>query len=424
MSWALFIVGVTSACLTCNAYRPLYWPGGIALISFFPGWLVGELPIHTLIVHAATAAVLVSTGGLDDMHWSGVAGAALTAASCLGLYGLFRGALRTSQTVEAALVDGLGPRYRDEVVPHLREQFAARPSALHLARVLPIARPEVERTANIVYHTAGRRKLKLDVYRHKSRPTKAPTLLYVHGGGWVIGNKRQQGLVTIHHLAARGWTCVTMNYRLSPRATWPDHIHDVKRAIKWIREHGESHGADPEFIVIAGGSAGAHLASLAALTPNAIEYQREFPEVDTAVQACVGYYGVYDFADRQHHFRHGAFRRLLEMVIMKRSFASAPEEYDKASPLYRIGDHAPPFFLLHGDRDSLAPVAGARHFRSRLAEVSDQPVVYAELAGAQHAFEIFPSVRSANAVFAVERFCAHAYSRHVHHADTRDSRES
>ena len=108
---------------------------------------------------------------------------------------------------------------------------------------------------------------------------------------------------------------------------------------------------------------------------------------------------------------------------MKRSFSSAPEEYDKASPLHRIGDHAPPFFLVHGDRDSLAPVAMARHFRSQLAEVSNQPVVYAELSGAQHAFEIFPSVRSTHAIFAVERFCAHAYSRHLAGRNARDSRE-
>ena len=399
----------------------MYWPGIAALVSFFPGWMVGELPVHSLIGQATTVAVLVSLGGLDGMQWQGIAGVALTAGSCLGLYGLFCGARRTATTVETALVEGLGPRYRDEVVPRLREQFASRSSALGLARVLPIARPDVERTANIVYHKVGRRQLRLDVYRHRSRPTKTPTLLYVHGGGWVIGNKRQQGLVTIHHLASRGWTCVTMNYRLSPRATWPDHIHDVKRAIKWIREHGAEYGADPDFIVIAGGSAGAHLASLAALTPNDIEYQREFPDVDTSVQACVAYYGVYDFADRGDHFRHGGFRRLLEMVIMKRRFATAPEEYDKASPIYRVGNHAPPFFMLHGDRDSLAPVAGARHFRARLAEQSEHPVVYAELAGAQHAFEIFPSVRSTNAIFGVERFCAHAYSLHLDRTKTRDS---
>lgn len=421
MIWALFIAGVVSICLTYNAYRPLHWPGVAALVSFFPGWLVGELPLHTLVGQASTAVVLIGLGGLEGMQWPGVVGAGLTLVSCIGLYGLYRRALRTARTIESALVEGLGARYRDEVVPHLRDQFAGRESPLRLARVLPIAHPDVERTKNIVYHTAGGRELKLDVYRHGSRPTNTPTLLYVHGGAWVIGNKRQQGLVTIHHLAQRGWTCVTMNYRLSPRATWPDHINDVKRAIKWIRENGAEHGADPDFLVIAGGSAGAHLASLAALTPNDIEYQREFPDVDTSVQACVGYYGVYDFADHDRHFRHGAFRQLLELIIMKRRFAHAPEEYDKASPMYRLGDHAPPFFLLHGDRDSLAPVAAARQFRTRLAEVSRAPVVYAELAGAQHAFEIFPSVRSTQAIFGVERFCAHAYSRHVATRKLRDS---
>jgi len=102
----------------------------------------------------------------------------------------------------------------------------------------------------------------------------------------------------MRELASRGWVCVASNYRLSPKATMPDHIVDVKRAIAWIREHIEEYGGDPDFVCITGGSAGGHLCSLAALTANDPRFQPGFESVDTSVHACVPFYGVFDFLDR------------------------------------------------------------------------------------------------------------------------------
>ena len=62
-------------------------------------------------------------------------------------------------------------------------------------------------------------------------------MVYIHGGGWVIGDKREQGKPMMYELVARGWVCVAINYRLSPKATWPDHIVDAKRAVAWVKEH-------------------------------------------------------------------------------------------------------------------------------------------------------------------------------------------
>src|SRR2546429_3426223 len=135
----------------------------------------------------------------------------------------------------------------------------------------------------------------LDVSRHRDRPTGCPTLIQIHGGGWTIGNKDQQGKPIMLHFASRGWVCFAVNYRLAPRSTWPAQIVDVKRAIAWVKEHAEEYGADPNFIVVTGGSAGGHLSALAALTPNDPAWQPGFEDADTSVQAAVPYYGVYDF---------------------------------------------------------------------------------------------------------------------------------
>ncbi|MBZ0253052.1 MAG: alpha/beta hydrolase, partial [Candidatus Methylomirabilis sp.] len=237
--------------------------------------------------------------------------------------------------------------------------------------------------------------------------------LQIHGGGWTVASKDHQALPLMNHLASHGWVCVSSNYRLSPHATFPDHLIDVKLAIKWMREVGPEYGGDPNFIVITGGSAGGHLCSLAALTANDPEYQPGFEGVDTRLRACVPFYGVYDFMDRHGVAHRNGIDGLLERSVMKGSQDEIPEEWEKASPIARIHPEAPPFFVVHGDRDSLVSVHDARHFVEFLRKTSRAPVAYAELPGAQHAFEVFASPRTLHTVNAVERFLAWVYSRYL-----------
>src|SRR3989449_3406659 len=124
----------------------------------------------------------------------------------------------------------------------------------------------------------------------------------------MLGSKNEQGLPLMHHLAARGWVCVAADYRLSPRATFPDHLIDVKRAVAWIREHGALYGAAPDFLVVTGGSAGGHLAALVALTPNAPEYQPGFEGVDTAGDGRGGVYRGYDLTHPPRPSAHDRLR--------------------------------------------------------------------------------------------------------------------
>lgn len=419
MPQALLVTGAFFAVLVAISHRPIYRPGSVALAAWLPSWLVSELPLHVLAVEGALIVPLLP-GGLDAPV--GCVGLALALAAAAALVGHVRVALRTEALVDDALTRALGADLerraaRDPALPPPR-----RHGLLDLALIFPFRPRTVDRVRNCEYVRHGRRRLCLDVYRAKDparRRPGAPVFLYVHGGGWVIGNKGQQGRMIVHRLAEAGWLCVSINYRLSPWATFPDHLHDVKHAIKWVREHAAAYGGDPRFVAIGGGSAGAHLASLAALTPNALEYQRDFPDVDTSVQACVAFYGVYDFADRDRAFPHRAFRDLLlERIVMKRRFADAPEEFDKASPRWRCGPHAPAFLVLHGTADSLAPLAGARRFAADLRRCSTNPVVFVELPGAQHAFDVFPSLRSAQVIGGVERFLA------ATHADWRATRDT
>jgi acetyl esterase/lipase len=259
---------------------------------------------------------------------------------------------------------------------------------------------------DLAYGEFGRRN-HLDIWQRAdlAAGARAPVLLQVHGGAWVMGQKHGQAHPLMGHLAERGWVCVTINYRLSPRSTWPDQIVDVKRAIAWVKATIADHGGDPGFLAITGGSAGGHLSSLAALTPNLAAYQPGFEDADTSVQAAVPFYGVYDFAGRTASANRG-LEPLLAQRVFKTSLDDDRANWELASPITHVGPDAPPFFVLHGTNDTVVPVEAARAFVARLRPVATRPVVYAELPRAQHAFDTLPSVRAHHTVHAVERFLA------------------
>ena len=119
----------------------------------------------------------------------------------------------------------------------------------------------------------------------------------------------------------------------------------------------------------------------------------------------VPFYGVYDWTNRfGQRGRRDGLRRMLERAVVKQRYADAPAVFDEASPMHHVRSDAPPALVVHGTQDVLAPVAEAREFVRMLREVSDNKVVYAELRGAGHAFEIFQSIRSLETIKAVDLF--------------------
>src|SRR5437016_4153155 len=137
------------------------------------------------------------------------------------------------------------------------------------------------------------------------------------------------------------------------------------------------------------------------------------PRAEMSGAGCVAFYGVYDFTNRSGYWLHKGLTRLLERRVMKVPLANAPQAYEKASPIARITAAAPPFFVVHGTHDTMVPVAEARAFAHGLRAATGGPVVYAEIPGAQHAFELFPSVRSLFVIHGVERYLAYLYSRYL-----------
>jgi acetyl esterase/lipase len=385
---------------TANAYRPLRRKGYGGVLAFMTGQPTSEAPLATLAAQAVAAAGFAACGGLRTP--AGKAALAVNAASWAALAGLHVEARRVGGVLDGALADGLGPGYRGEVPPETADEPPLTITQMTLPRFGN--RKAFRASRGVAYGDAGPAH-HLDVWRAADLPSdaRAPVVVQVHGGGWVIGAKEVQGEVLLSEMARRGWVGVSINYRLSPRATWPDQIVDVKRALAWVKEHIAEHGGDPGFVAITGGSAGGHLTALAALTPSEPAFQPGFESSDTTVQAAVPFYGVYDVADLA-----GTGRReivdLWERSVMKQRSTVERDRWEQACPITHVLPDAPPMFVLHGTNDTLVPVEQARTFVERLRAVSRQPVVYAELPGAQHGFELFASTRAHHTVRAVARF--------------------
>ncbi|MCV7177918.1 alpha/beta hydrolase [Mycolicibacterium sphagni] len=255
----------------------------------------------------------------------------------------------------------------------------------------------------------------LDVWRSpETIQEPAPVLVFVPGGAWVFGRRELQGHALMAHLARRGWVCLSVQYGSSPRHRWPRQITDVKAAIAWARANAAKFGGDPNFVAVAGCSAGGHLATLAGLTNGDPQWQTDLPaDADTSVDAVVSVYGLYDWHDRSTPERD-RFLEFLERVVVQRSQARRPEVFRAASPMERVHSSAPPFLAIHGSDDGLIPVDEARSFVERLRSVSESPVCYIELPGVGHGFDLVDGTRTAPVVAAIGRFLHHVHQDQLH----------
>ena len=267
-------------------------------------------------------------------------------------------------------------------------------------------RPGVECLRDIGFCEAAGQTLKLDVYRSETDATGRPVLLYLHGGGWMYGDKKDQGLPLCNHMATLGWVCFNANYRLAPAATWPEPLSDAKSAIAWIRQHAHEYGADPSFIAIAGNSAGGHIASMAALTPDV----RSANAPNTTIQAVVPSYGVYDLTNRLQLHNPEFISGFIGQKLIKADFDKEPEKFTAASPRDQASKANQPWLIIQGTADTLAPLAEARDFFNALREESPASVFFAEFPAAQHGFDGYYCHRALAAVELSARFLVTAYN--------------
>jgi acetyl esterase/lipase len=370
-----YLSSVASIALgTFLALRPMRRPRPLATLSFFFGIVVNELPFVAFYWLLASTLLAFAEGSLSSPGgWTALGAAALTTVG-LGVVAL-RG-VQARPAVERAICRGLGSANAPRLPAHDRLW-----SVLSLTRLLfapfPLWRRDVVRIANVSYGDAGRAN-RLDLYRQRSQPAGAPLLIHFHGGHFRMGGKSREARAIFYRLAAHGWVCASANYRLRQAGQFPNSLVDAKKAIAWMRRRAPEYDADPAVVVVAGSSSGAHLAAMAALTPNDPAFQPGFEQEDTSVNAAICLYGYYG----------------------SRTVAGPLP----SSPLAYAHADAPPFLVAHGTNDIVAPVEAAADFAQRLRSVSSSPVIYAQLPGGAHTFDMFRSLRLERVIDAIEAF--------------------
>ena len=399
----MLLLSLFWAWLSWNAYHP--WKGKpemMGIISFIFGMLAGELGLHIIAINVVLTLGIVTFGELEGLADS--LGLLIAMLSWLALARFYFQSANAEPVMRGAICEALDsetyPDTPDEVL-HYTPDFE------RLRNPVAFKHPRLKLHRNVPYCKVDGRDLHLDIYQRRDCPKNAPVLLQIHGGAWMqnLGSKEQQGLPLMTQLAMNGWICVAVQYRLSPGATFPDHIIDCKRALLWVKDHIADYGGDPDFIVATGGSAGGHLSSLLALSANAECFQPGFEHRDTRVQACIPFYGVYDFLNSKHQRHNEGLEQWLAERVVKKTRSEDPELWERASPVSWVNEDAPPFLIIHGDADTLVPVKESRELYHMLKAVSKQGVGYAELPGAQHAFELVISLRSQLVVNALCDYC-------------------
>jgi acetyl esterase/lipase len=391
-AWLFLLVSLVGTAIVVNAAKPLRGP-----ISLVPSWALAFLTLDLALFHIALA--LAFAGGFGMLgaleSWPGKLGLLLTLGSSVVLFVLWLPSLRA-----ASVADAVAAELELDDVERIPRRLLLQP--------IPRVRDGVNVLRDVPFSRRDGRVLAMDIYRGSGYAGKRPGLVFIHGGAWVLGDKREQGLPLCNHLASLGWVCANANYRLSPGATYPDHVVDAKNAVAWLREHSSEYGVDPDFIAIAGNSAGAHIAAMTALTNNSVPGSGE-GQHDASVQAIVTYYGVYDLTNRLDVHGSVFLNRLIGPYVMTAFFDTEPERFHAASPMDHVERVSIPWLMLQGDRDSLTPAPEAREFARRLREHSKHTVGYAEFPGAQHAFDIYYSLRTVATVELTARFLTTAY---------------
>ena len=361
----LFVAGIVSLPLVSNAAKPVIDPTRRYSPWWLPAMVITETAPLWLALHVAVLAIGVLGDGLDSAF--GIVGGAMLALSTLMLIWV-----RTRTAIGVR-------RLRRHVTGRVHR---ARGPGRWRGRPIPTP-PGVREIHGIDW----RRGLTLDLARPDDDRRALPVLVYVHGGGWTGGDPQRQGRDLYHALALDGWVSVGIRYPFTPQVTVEDQIATVHDAVRWTRHELADHGVDATTVVLAGGSAGGHLAAMAALTASD----------DERVAACIGMYGVYDMANRN---RTRAPWAKIRNEVMLATVAEQPERYRAVSPIDCVHAGTPPFLIVHGTHDTLVPAGEGEQFVEVL-RTAGRPVEYVPVYGAQHAFDALSSVTSRTAAAAI-----------------------
>jgi len=259
---------------------------------------------------------------------------------------------------------------------------------------------------DLEYARAGEQRLKLDLHVPSGKP-RPPLIVWVHGGAWRSGSRNSMPL---GKLVEDGYWVASVDYRLSTEAKFPAQIHDLKAAIRFLRGHSRQWSVPSKKIVIAGDSAGAHLAALVGVSNGNAELEGAVGSgraESSDVQGIISFYGAANLTTiLKQSTPHGLKVRVPALDLL---LGGQPDELPAlarlASPVFHVDRHDPPLLLLHGDQDPQMPINQSHELCGAYKKVN-APVQFEVVHGAAHGGAAF---YDAERMTVVKKFLRHNF---------------
>lgn len=219
---------------------------------------------------------------------------------------------------------------------------------------------------DVVYGSANNTPLKLDIWYPRDNSNPTPTVVYIHGGGWIFGSKEGAVYQLLPYLE-RGWRVVNVEYRMAGNSLAPGSVEDTRCALRWIYRNAAQWKFDTSKIILTGHSAGGHLSLITGMLPdgtaldNRCYADAKYGDVPMKVAAIVNWYGISDVNDliKGPNVKNYA-------VMWMGSLPNADEVARSVSPLTYVRTGLPPIITIHGDKDDVVPYSHATRLHDAL----------------------------------------------------------
>lgn len=237
---------------------------------------------------------------------------------------------------------------------------------------------------DLAYVDDGHERQRLDLYIPPA-PGPLPLIVWIHGGAFRMGDKGDR---IPAEMLAQGYAIASVNYRLSQHARWPAQIEDCKAAVRWLRAHAATYGFDPRRVASWGESAGGHLAAMLGTAGHerSLDVGAHLDQ-PSDVQAVVDFFGPTDFLQMDAHRPTDGMVHDTpdspESQLVGGPIQERPAEVARANPITYVTAAAPPFLVVHGDRDPLVPYHQSSLLVAAL-EAAGVPVRFYTVAGGRH----------------------------------------